>query len=504
MRTIMTLAIVLGCAPQCLALSFEELLASYDVLQTVAGTANITGRAVNGWLPEMEGGSALEAELSRPHITMADVQGNLYIADKDAHAVRLVTPDGTIHTIAGTSVAGFNGDGLGPETQLDQPNGLYTFPDGTTYILDLGNSMIRKLSTAGQLTTVLTDPLGILAGRGLWVSPDESVIYYSSGDKVRKWTAETGLSTYATGFAELGNLTVDPADNQVVATDRSGHSVYKLFDDGSKQRIAGNGTTFGGGSGQAALLTGLNEVRGVFYHPEGGYLLATHDGGQVWFVDEDDIIHLLVDGDNQGTHAGDGLPLDSPGKKLSEPRAVTLSPAGDLIITEHDGGFVRLARSLLVAGDFNHNGVLDVEDIDLLSHEVRLGLHDPRFDLNHDARVDLLDRELWVEGLKRTYFGDANLDGEFTSGDFVQVFQRGEYEDAVPANSTWASGDWDGNADFTSSDFVIAFQFGGYEKGPRESTRAVPEPTASLLVWFGWLLLSPRRRQLGRRRSTVL
>ena len=83
----------------------------------------------------MEGGLALDAELSRPHMTMADVAGNLYIADKDAHAIRKVTTDGIIHTIAGTNTAGFNGDGLGIDVQLSAPNGLYTMPDGTKTIL---------------------------------------------------------------------------------------------------------------------------------------------------------------------------------------------------------------------------------------------------------------------------------------------------------------------------------------------------------------------------------
>ncbi len=297
------LTLVLSCASHCLAISFDDLLESFDVLQTVAGTARITGDAVNGWLPEMEGGPAVEAELSRPHITMADLQGNLYIADKDAHAIRRVATDGTIHTIAGTSVAGFNGDGLATLTQLNQPNGLYTFPNGTTYILDLGNSMIRKLSTDGQLTTVVTDPQGIFIGRGLWVSPDESTIFYCSGNEVRQWTPGTGSVTYASGFAELGNLAVDPSDGMVVVTDRRSHSVYKLHEDGSRERIAGNGTTSGGGSGQPALVTGLDEVRGIFFHPEGGYLLATHHGGQVWFVDDNQTIHLLIDGDNRGQHA---------------------------------------------------------------------------------------------------------------------------------------------------------------------------------------------------------
>ena len=114
----------------------------------------------------MEGGLATAAELSRPHMTMADRFGNLYIADKDAHGIRLVTPDGLIVTYAGTNVGGFNGDGPALEKQLNFPNGLYTFPDGTTFVLDLSNGRIRRLGTDGQLTTVVTDPDGISLGRG--------------------------------------------------------------------------------------------------------------------------------------------------------------------------------------------------------------------------------------------------------------------------------------------------------------------------------------------------
>jgi hypothetical protein len=126
-------------------------------------------------------------------------------------------------------------------------------------------------------------------------------------------------------------------------------------------------------------------------------------------------------------------------------------------------------------GDFNGNGVLDAEDIDLLSAEVRSGTNNETFDLNSDEQISDVDRTLWVERLKSTYFGDSNLDGQFDSRDLVAVFQAAKYEDAIDGNSGWATGDWNGDGDFSSRDLVLTFEFGGYEQGPRVVT-AVPEP----------------------------
>ncbi|MCP4191597.1 MAG: PEP-CTERM sorting domain-containing protein [Pirellulaceae bacterium] len=145
-------------------------------------------------------------------------------------------------------------------------------------------------------------------------------------------------------------------------------------------------------------------------------------------------------------------------------------------------------------GDFDGNGILDAIDIDLLSAEVRLGNNTPSFDLNADQKVNDADRGVWVDDLRQTYFGDANLDGEFNSGDFVFVFQAGEYEDAQVGNSTWATGDWNGDAEFNSGDFVIAFQAGGFEQGPRAAVAAVPEPSSLCLILVGAALLVFRRR----------
>ncbi|MCA9196978.1 MAG: hypothetical protein KDA87_05540, partial [Planctomycetales bacterium] len=90
-----------------------------------------------------------------------------------------------------------------------------------------------------------------------------------------------------------------------------------------------------------------------------------------------------------------------------------------------------------------------------------------------------------IHNLHNTYFGDANLDGEFNSQDLVRIFTAGEYEDDIAGNSLWLEGDWNGDGDFTSSDLVLAFQDGGYELGPKpQQTQFVPEPTLGVLLWM--------------------
>ncbi len=308
---------------------YSEFAAQFGTITTVAGTAQIEDKGVNGWQSSMEGGAATAAELSRPHITLADADGNLYIADKDANAVRKVDTDGVITTIAGPG-------------EVSAPNGLWVVGH-TIYILDLGNDRVAKLEN-DNLTTLFAIG-GAGNGRGLWVSDDESVAYVSAGTVLKKWTPSAGVTTLATGFVSLGNLHVSP-EGVLGVTDRSGHTVYAVdTDNGEKRVIAGNGTESGGGDRFKATDTGLHEVRGIWFEPSGGYLLCTHKGGDVWYVDVDGFIHLMIEGDDNDTHAGDGGRFDAPGDKISEPRAVTMSPDGEILITEHDGGYIRVVSA---------------------------------------------------------------------------------------------------------------------------------------------------------------
>jgi len=153
------------------------------------------------------------------------------------------------------------------------------------------------------------------------------------------------------------------------------------------------------------------------------------------------------------------------------------------------------ASSPSVRGDFDGDSLLTANDINLLSGAVLGGQNPTAFDLTADAKVDENDRVEWVEKVRKTYFGDANLDSVFDSGDFVTVFQAGEYEDAKVGNSLWQTGDWNGDREFDSGDFVAAFSAGGYEVGPRAAVAAVPEPSAAVLALLGLLGLGARSRR---------
>ena len=149
-----------------------------------------------------------------------------------------------------------------------------------------------------------------------------------------------------------------------------------------------------------------------------------------------------------------------------------------------------------VDGDFNVNQELDVADLNALQKVVRAvpaSETDVRFyDLTTDERVDQDDIATWVHSLANTYFGDANLDGEFNSSDLISVLAAGTYETDVDAG--WASGDFDGSGRFDTGDLILALADGGYERGPRAAVGVVPEPCGLLLLALGIFGLAVKRR----------
>ena len=176
-----------------------------------------------------------------------------------------------------------------------------------------------------------------------------------------------------------------------------------------------------------------------------------------------------------------------------------------------------LGTDVVIPGDLNDDGQFNSSDLDELGRAIRESLAGAKYDLNSDGAINSLDRDYLVGTIADTYLGDANLDGEFNSGDFVFVFQAGQYEDGVANNSVWATGDWNGDTEFDSGDFVTAFQAGGYEV-PRGAVAGidsadfivafktgnyetdpvaavVPEPSTLVLLSLGGLIALLRRNR---------
>jgi len=88
-------------------------------------------------------------------------------------------------------------------------------------------------------------------------------------------------------------------------------------------------------------------VRGVWFLPTGAFFLCTHQGSQVWYVDTQGFIHLFLHGTPTDVHAGDGTWFWNPTEpRLSECRAITADRNGNLLITEHDSGYIRKVQFL--------------------------------------------------------------------------------------------------------------------------------------------------------------
>jgi uncharacterized protein (TIGR03437 family) len=124
----------------------------------IADTANHAIRKVNpaGTISTVAGifdagatgdeAAAAAARLSSPRGVVVDDAGDIFIGDTGNHRIRQVTPDGVIHTIAGTGTPAFLGDG-GPAAaaSLNNPQGLFLDGAGDLYFADTGNNRIRRL-----------------------------------------------------------------------------------------------------------------------------------------------------------------------------------------------------------------------------------------------------------------------------------------------------------------------------------------------------------------------
>ena len=213
---------------------------------TFAGSASARGNT---------DGVGAAAAFSTPLGLAIDAAGNLYVADAMNHTIRKITASGVVSTLAGSAgVPGF-ADGPGAAARFNYPAGLAVDTAGNVYVADQSNSVIRKITSAGVVTTLagLQGVSGSADGAGslaLFNQPD-GIVVDSAGNifvadtgnsLIRKITPAGLVSTLAglpaisgnqdgTGSGAMFNLpralTIDTAGNLYVA-DTGNTSIRKV------------------------------------------------------------------------------------------------------------------------------------------------------------------------------------------------------------------------------------------------------------------------------------
>jgi trimeric autotransporter adhesin len=259
-----------------------------------------------------DGGSASASYLYRPTGVATDGAGNVYIVDQENHRVRKVDTSGNITTVAGTGSYGYSGDGgIATVAQLYGPRGVAVDASGNIYISELATNRVRKVDTAGIITTV--------AGTG------------SSG-----FSGDGGPATAAKLNGPEG-LYIDASGNLYIA-EISNHRIRKVDTAGIISTVAGVGTQGFSGDGGAATAAELNRPEGVSVDAAGNMYIADTDNNRIRKVDTAGVI-TTVAGTGVSAFSGDGGVATAAG--LYNPNAVKVDGAGNLYIVGRSSGRVR-------------------------------------------------------------------------------------------------------------------------------------------------------------------
>ena len=336
-----------------------------------ATIATVAGDGSPGYAGD--GGPAIDAQINDSGAIAIDGAGDLYIADNVTSVVRMVTPAGTISTIAGTGTAGYNGDNIpASQAQLNSPAGLAVDRAGDLYIADAANARIRMISAAtGEISTVagtgtagyngdsfaatfaeLNEPAGVA------VDGEGNLYIADSGNarvrEVSAWSGEIGTLTGTGSAAYSGDggpaAEAGLKNPQAVAVDASGnlYIVDLTGPDGASgtsgrirevfaatgiiNTVAGNGTAGYNGDGIAAVKAELSSPAGLALDGSGNLYIADAGNNRIRAMAPGGGEIATVAGTGAAAYNGDGIPAVTA--NIGNPRGVATDGAGNIYIAD--------------------------------------------------------------------------------------------------------------------------------------------------------------------------
>lgn len=301
-------------------------------IRRIAPSGIITTIAGGGAFPaggKNEGSMATVVSFTAPRNIAIASTGIVYISDFGAQRVYQMAVDGTLTTLAGTGTDGYSGDGAAALVELSYPTALAVDRQGTVYIADSGNHLIRKVS-AGFLTSIARSALPTgLAFDGY------STLYVADHS-----AAQILAIPLASGSATAMNVSATDVvcgyDGNLYVADIA--VVRRVNLAGNSMVIAGGGNLAEGDGGPATQAL-LNNPTGVALDSIGNLYIADRANNRIRRVGLDGTITTVAGITTPGNTGDGGAAILAA---LNSPASVTFDAFGNLYIADTGNARIRV------------------------------------------------------------------------------------------------------------------------------------------------------------------